>query len=144
MIKVHLIGFWHNLISGESGGEGGVGLAPFLISILYFKQCWLTSLGHGASGKNGLSGAKWINFMKMAFCKMGSFPSNVFWKVCMLETVLLLKYPVIIVNGKWWDILINAGHLDILTQLMFVSSSECLEDFSARTFGFFRPCFVTF
>lgn len=74
MIKVHLIGFWRNLISGESGGEGGVGLAPFLISSLYFKQCWLTSVGHGASGKNWISGTKWITFIKMVFYKMGSFP----------------------------------------------------------------------
>lgn len=74
MIKVHLIGFWRNLISGKSGGEGGVGLAPFLISLLYFKQCGLTSVGHGASGKNGLSGTKRINFMKMVFYNMGIFP----------------------------------------------------------------------
>lgn len=60
MIKVHLIRFWRNLILGESRGEGGVGSAPFYISLLYSQQCWLIRVGNGVSGENRLSGNKFI------------------------------------------------------------------------------------
>lgn len=143
MIKVHLIGFWHNLISGESGGEGAVGSAPFYISLLYSQQCWFICVDNGASGENGLSGTKSIILWKWCFIKWEVFPQNViFWKVCMLVTVLLPKCPNIIVNGNQWGVLINVGSLDIFTPLTFVSSSKCLGDFSARTLRFSRPCFL--
>lgn len=144
MIKVHLIGFWRNLISGESGGEGGAGLAPFRI------YCILNNAGSlllvmELVAEMYFQVLNELILWKQCFIKWEVFPKNVvLWEVCMLITVLLLKCPSIIVNGKWWDILIHAGDLDILALLRFVSSSEGLEGFSARILSFFRPCFVPF